>query len=97
MSMIDMLMDENCSEDILLYSEKGEPIWFTQIAVIPLNGRVYAILQPVELQPGMEEDEALVFEVLEGDQDGSLEICLDDGVIDQVFDEYYRLLKEMEA
>lgn len=96
MNVYDMLMDENCDQDILLYSEKGEPIRFTQIAVIPLRGQVYAILQPVELEPGMEEDEALVFLVREDGEDSSLELCMEDEIIDQVFDAYYRLLAQWE-
>ena len=45
------------------FNEKGEKISFEQIAVIPLEERIFAILKPIEKTEGVGEDEALVFEV----------------------------------
>ena len=55
----------------------------------------YAILQPVELMEGMDDDEALVFKVTR-DRNGEdqFEIELNDDIIDGVFEEYNRLLDE---
>ena len=82
---------------VTLTSADGEEIDFVEIAGIALNGKFYAVLQPVELLDGMEEDEALVFEVGRN-EDGSdnFTIETDDDIIDAVFAEYERLLAEAE-
>ena len=90
--------DELATDDIVtLLSATGEEIDFVEIAGIAHKGKFYAILQPVELLEGMEDDEALVFEVSR-DENGNdkFEICLDDEIIDAVFAEYNRLLDEAE-
>lgn len=93
---IDQIFDENDSDPIVLYNEAGESIAFEQIAVIPLRGIVYVILQPVELMEGMSDDEALVFEILTQDGDEVLSIVFDDEIIDAVFAEYYNMLDAAE-
>ena len=82
---------------VTLTSADGQEIDFVEIAGIALRGNFYAILQPVELLEGMGEDEALVFKVTQ-DRDGEdhFNIELDDEIISEVFDEYYRLLDEQE-
>ena len=82
---------------VTLTSADGQEIDFVEIAGIALRGNFYAILQPVELLEGMGEDEALVFKVTQ-DRDGEdhFNIELDDEIIGEVFDEYYRLLDEQE-
>ncbi len=90
---------ENEFEDdiITLYSATGEEIDFVEIAGIAHKGNFYAILQPVELLEGMDEDEALVFQVTEGpDGEDHFEIEMDDDIISAVFEEYNRLLDEAE-
>ncbi len=80
---------------ITLLSVNGEEIDFVEIAGIKLDSGFYAILQPVELLEGMDEDEALVFEVTTDDEgENHFEICTDDDIIDEVFAEYNRLLDE---
>ena len=88
----------NDEDDIVtLLSADGEEIDFTEIAGIAYKGKFYAILQPVELIDGMEDDEALVFEVTRGDDDeDKFNIVTDDDIIDAVFEEYNRLLDEAE-
>ena len=91
------ILDEEEDEIIILKSADGEEVEFIEIAGINLNGKFYAILQPVELLEGMEEDEALVFEVVTNDDgDDSFNIELDDDIIDAVFAEYNKLLEEAE-
>ena len=82
---------------VTLTSADGQEIDFVEIAGIALRGNFYVILQPVELLDGMGEDEALVFKVTQ-DRDGEdhFNIELDDEIISEVFDEYYRLLDEQE-
>lgn len=83
---------------ITLTSADGEEIDFVEIAGISLSSGFYAILQPVELLEGMDDDEALVFKVtrLPNGED-NFEIELDDDIVDAVFAEYNRLLDEEEG
>ena len=86
---------ENKDGIVTLLSAKGEEIDFEEIAGIAYRGNFYAILQPVELLDGMDDDEALVFKVLRNsDGSNSFEIELDDAIIDAVFEEYNRLYEE---
>lgn len=95
---IDQILDENNIDNIILYNEKNQPFEFEQIAVIPLDEneeqKLYAILLPVTPLPGIEENEAVVFELVE--QDGSIRVCEDDKIIDKVLVEYEKLLDEQE-
>ncbi len=88
-------MEEDDDDIITLLSADGEEIDFVEIAGIAYKGAFYAILQPVELLDGMDDDEALVFKVTRGkDGEDKFEIELEDSVIDAVFAEYNKLLDE---
>ena len=95
---IEQILDENNIENIVLYNENDEPFEFEQIAVIPLeNGDkqdLYAILLPITPLSGIEQDEALVFEINE--RENVVRVCDDETIIDKVMDEYERLLAEGE-
>ena len=83
---------------IIEESDDGEEIDFIEVAGIAYRGNFYAVLQPVELLDGMEEDEALVFKVTRGkDGEDKFEIELDDTIIDAVFEEYNKLLEGANA
>lgn len=89
------IVTEDDDDIVTLLSANGEEIDFVEIAGIAYKGNFYAILQPVEMLDGMDEDEALVFKVSR-DEDGSdkFEIELNDEIIDAVFAEYNVLLDE---
>ena len=89
--------DEEGDDIVTLTGANGEEIDFIEIAGIAHKGNFYAMLQPVELLPGMSDDEALVFLVTR-DSEGNdkFEIVLDDEIIDAVFEEYNRLLDNIE-
>ena len=93
-------MSENEFENddiITLLSPTGEEIAFIEIAGIAYKGNFYALLQPVELIEGMSEDEALVFSVTRGENgEDNFNIVIDDAIIDAVFEEYYKLLDNLE-
>lgn len=96
---IDCLFDEDNNEPIFLFNEKGEKVEFEQIALIPVEERIFAILKPVEKIEGIGEDEALVFEVVEGEEDEEddyLNLVSDVELIDKVFDVYNKLIDEEE-
>ena len=84
------------NDDIItLTTPEGEEVEFVEIAGIALDSGFYAILQPLELLEGMDDDEALVFKVTKNaDDEDSFAIELDDDIIDEVFAEYNRLLDE---
>ena len=88
-------MDNNQDEIITFRSATGEDIDFIAVAEINHKGGYYLILQPVELLPGMEDNEAIVFKIVR-DRDGSetLQVELDDSIVDGVFEKYERLLDD---
>ena len=92
---IEMLLDEENSENIILYNEDGVAVEFEQIAIVPLNGRLFALLHPVEPDEGMDEDTGIVFELITLD-DGEevLEVAKGEDIIDAVFEEYYAMVDE---
>jgi hypothetical protein len=94
LSPIDMLLDEKNVENLKLYNEENQEVEFEQIALVPLEEKTYAILKPAETMEGIGEDEALVFVIDEIDDEDCLVIVEDDNIIDKVFEEYYKMLKE---
>lgn len=93
-SAIEKIFDENNSDPIVLYDENNKETKFDQVAVIPLYEKVYVILKPLSKIAGVNDDEALVFVVEEIDDEDCLVICDDMKIVDEVFKEYYILLKE---
>ncbi|MBQ9792597.1 MAG: DUF1292 domain-containing protein [Clostridia bacterium] len=96
---IDCLFDEDNNDPIFLFNEKGEKVEFEQIALIPVEERIFAILKPTDKIEGIGEDEALVFEVVEGEEDEEddyLNLVSDVEIIDKVFDVYNKLIDEEE-
>ena len=103
-SPIDCLFDEDNTDPISLYNEKGEEVQFEQIALIPLDEKIYAILKPMKEIEGVGEDEALAFEIVETEEDAEtgehseyLELVGDIDIIDKVFEVYNKLMDEEEA
>ena len=92
-SQIEMLLDENNTENLKLYDENNKETEFEQVAIIPLDEKIYAILKPVTKIVGVNDDGALVFVIEEIDDEDCLVIVDDEAVVDKVFKEYYELLK----
>ena len=93
LSPIDMLLDENNNENIVLFNEDNQKVEFEQIALVPIDSRVYALLKPVLHIDGIGEDEALVFTIEEIDGEDCLVIVEEDEIIGKVFEEYYEMLR----
>ncbi len=91
---VDALLDPDNDDNIILYNEKDEAVEFIQIALISLNNNLYPILLPAAPMEGVGEGEALVFVIAEVDGENALLLENDDAVIDAVFEDYYRLLRE---
>ena len=93
-SPIEKILDENNEDPIILYDEENREIEFDQVAVIPLNEKIYVILKPITEIEGVADDEALVFVIEEIEDEDTLVLVDDEQIIDLVFDEYYKLLDE---
>lgn len=91
------LNEEFEDEIVTLAGPDGEEVDFIVIAGIIIEEKYYEILQPEKLFDGMEEDEALVFEVIDnGDGSAKYNYVDDDATIDAVFAEYEKLANEEE-
>ena len=98
LSILDVLLDENNTSPITLYDENDKEVKFDQVAIIPLDEEVYAILKPIDEMENVADDEAIVFLIQEDeDGDGVLVVETDESKAMRVFDEYYKLLDEQEA
>ncbi len=96
-SAIDKLFDENNNDNIVLYNEKGVPTEFEQVALIPLEGKLYTILCLANPNDDIGQDEGIVFSIdISDNNKKTLQIVSDDEIIGQVFDIYESLLDEYE-
>lgn len=96
MTEIDKLYDEENNDLIYLFNEKGEEIAFEQIALIPIIETTYVILKPVRPLEGLQEDEGLVFEIKTNNEEEYLSLVVDEDIIDDVFDIYFKLVENEE-
>lgn len=92
---LEMILDEECDDNIVLFDEDGESTEFEQIAVIPLDDQLYCILRPVDM-PELDEDEAFVFSISEDGEEGAIDLVEDDDIVEEVFQLYYTLLDDEE-
>lgn len=94
---IEQILDENNTENVILYDAEGKPIEFEQVALIPLErtGKLYAIMIPVTPMQGVNEGEGVLFVVDE--LKGDIEIERDDAIIDEVLTIYKTLIEEGEG
>lgn len=97
LDILDILLDENNDDPITLYDEEDKAVQFEQVAVIPDNDKIYAILKPIDELEGVEDDEAIVF-VVDYDDEGNTVLLVekDEETAIRVFDKYYQLLDEAE-
>lgn len=94
LDILDVLLDEDNEDPITLYDENSKAYKFDQVAVIPLDEKLYAILKPIDGIEGVADDEAIVFAVNDNDGETSLIVEIDESIAMRVFDEYYKLLDE---
>lgn len=93
---IEQILDENNTENIVLFDDQQNPITFEQVALIPLDrtNALYAILIPITPMQGVNEGEGVLFEIDEQKQ--SLEVVSDQQIIDDVLEVYQALLDQGE-
>lgn len=98
--VVDVLLDPDNQEDIYVSNEKGRILRLRQIAVIPYEvkgeDRLYCVLKPIEGVENIEEDEGLVFRVIE-EADGERRLIIEENelIAIEVFCRYYDLLKNV--
>lgn len=94
-SAIDQILNPENNANVVLINENDEPVEFEQVALVPFEEKLYAILKPVEQFEGVEEDEAVVFSITEEENhEVYLDVETDDRIIDEVFAVYYALYEE---
>ncbi len=94
LSTIEKILDEDNIDNIFLYDDENNEVEFEQVAVIPLDEKVYVLLSPVRELGGVSPDEGIVFLIDEVDDEDVLTVVEDDALIDRVFSEYEQLLEE---
>lgn len=92
--ILDVILDENNTDELILQNEQGKQIRFEQVAVIPYNEKIYVILKPIDKIEGVEDDQAIVFLADETKRPTVLVPEADEATAIKVFDEYYNLVEE---
>lgn len=91
--ILDILLDEDNEDPVTLFDENGKEYKFDQVAIIPLEEKLFAILKPIDEIEGIADDEAVVFRI---DEKPSGETALiveqDEPLAMRVFEEYYKLI-----
>lgn len=91
---IEKILDDNNQENVILYDEDDNPTEFEQVALIPMEDRVFVLLSPVEKTEGVDADDAFVFEIQNIDGEDYVVGIDDEEVTYNVYKEYYAMLKE---
>ena len=83
MTLLARLMDDTNDENIILFDDNGDQVELEQIAVIPYEGDVYAILRPLDA----DEDSAAVFKIDTEDEE-SIVAVEDEKLASKILDIY---------
>ncbi len=87
-------MDEDIVE---LTTDDGRKIKFFFVGTIEYKGKIYSAFEPAEEIEGMSEDDLVIFEVAGVDEDDAELLPVEDeGLLEEVFEEFCRVLEEEE-
>ena len=91
-NVIEQILDEKNKNNIKIPGKNGEIFTFEQVALIHLDEASYTILHPIakDVLP----DDVLVYRIVINQEEASLELEENEEVIEECFEEYYRLLKK---
>ena len=97
--MADFFEDQNNMDEdddiITLYNEEREQDDdFYHLATLEVDDRWFVVLKPVEKLPDIEDDEVLIYEVVEGAEGDVFAAIEDEELLQKVFDEF---MKEVDA
>lgn len=90
--------DCGCEDDIVeLTTDDGKKLKFYFVGTIEYKGKNYSAFEPAEIIEGIEEDDLVIFE-LSGDDEETADLIPieDDKLLDEVFEEFCRVLEEDE-
>lgn len=91
--ILDILLDEDNEDPVTLFDENGKEYKFDQVAIIPLEEKLFAILKPIDEIEGIADDEAVVFRIDEKPSgETALVVEQDEPLAMRVFEEYYKLI-----
>ena len=97
LTVLDYLLDEENDEPIVLFDENDKAVRFDQVAIIPLEDKLFAILKPIDPLADVADDEAIVFRIQEDEPvESQLVVETDEPLAMRVFDEYYKLLDALD-
>lgn len=89
-----MLLDEDCNDPITMIGDDGEPATFAQVAIVPYEKELYAILKPISGMTGVPDDEAVIFWFTETEEgENYLKLVTDPAILDSVFEIYLDLVR----
>lgn len=88
------ILDEEDSDNVILYDVNEQAVEFEQIALIPLEDKLYTILVPVTEVDGIEKGEGVLFEIDE--RKLQIEAVSDPVIMDKAIEIYNQLLEENE-
>ena len=85
-------------EPVELTTEDGKKLKFYFVGTIEYKGKNYSAFEPAEQIDGIEEDDLIIFE-LSGDDEETADLLPveDEKLLDEVFEEFCRVLEEEEA
>ena len=86
--------EEMEEEIITLTTDDGRSVDFSDVAHINYQGNLYYLMSPVELIPGMQDDEVFIFKVIRGENGDQFEMELDEKTCEAVYTEYEKLFDE---
>ncbi len=89
---------EDDDDIIVLYNEAtDQDEEFYELAQLDVDKKWYVVLKPVEKLDDIDEDEVLIYEVID-DKDGNstFQAIEDDKVLQKVFDEFMKMVEEWE-
>ena len=89
----------NMEDEIVeLTTEDGKKLKFYFVGTIEYKGKNYSAFEPAEQIDGIEDDDLIIFE-LSGDDEETADLLPveDEALLDEVFEEFCRLLEEDEA
>jgi uncharacterized protein YrzB (UPF0473 family) len=85
--------DEDDDDIVVLENEAGEEIEFQHLGTIDYKEKWYILLQPLEKTDDLEEDDVVIFEMVETENGDDFVSVEDEEILNAVYDEF---LKECE-
>ena len=90
--------DCGCEDEIVeLTTDDGKKLKFYFVGTIEYKGKNYSAFEPAEQIDGIEDDDLIIFE-LAGDDEETADLLPieDEALLDEVFEEFCRILEEDE-